>query len=374
MSVPTGQIDTIAANPVRAIGVPSGTVLAPTRLRRAKKAYTTRSVAARIDGSPRGYTLLDGPDVTPRPGDVVLARIEEIGMHTRLESPVSRRQTLFVGDEVLVAYGHRYAPDQFEAEVPGDLRPVHLVAAGGVAALATAKHARVADPTAVRPLGLLADAHGVVNLDRFAPRRLGAETAPHRTGGRPTVIGVLGTSMNSGKSTTVASLIRGLVRSGLRVTAGKATGTGAGGDPNGFADAGASQVLDFTDFGFPTTFRLAHEQVRAILLSLIDELSVPGIDVVVVEIADGLYQHETSNLVADPVFPRVVDRVVFAADGAAGAVGGVGLLRERGVPVTAVSGVLTSAPLAMREARSVLDVPVIETAALREPDVVRAVL
>ncbi len=369
MSVSTG-VGPAVANPVPAQGVSSE--VQPDRLRRLKKAYTTRSVAARIEAAPRGYALLDGPDVVPRPGDVVLARVERLGMHTRLESPVSRRQALFAGDEVLVAYGHRYAPDQFEAEVPDDLRPVHLVAAGGVAAVVTAKHAKISDATVLQPLGLLADARGVVTLSRCAPRALTPEPSPRVDG--PTVIAVLGTSMNSGKSTAVASLVRGLVRSGLRVCAGKATGTGAGGDPNSFADAGAAAVLDFTDFGFPTTFRLEHDQVRALLLSVVDGLSGPDVDVVVVEIADGLHQRETAALVADPVFSRVVDHVVFAADGAAGAIGGVELLRRRGVPVAAVSGVLTSAPLAMREVRSALEVPVVETSALTEPDVLKGVL
>lgn len=379
MSVSTARIDTITDQihtdaAIQADVTSPGTELEPARLRKAKKAYTTRSVAARIDSAPHGYRLVDGPDARPRPGCVVLARVERIGMHTRLESPVSRRQMLYVGDEVLLAYGHRYAPDQFEAEVPGDLRPVHLVAAGGIAGLATAKHAKVSDATALRPLGLLADEHGVVTLDRVAARRLGTETARQTGADRPTVIGVLGTSMNSGKSTTVASIIHGLAGSGLQVSAGKVTGTGSGGDPHGFADAGATRVLDFTDYGFPTTFRLAHERVRDILGSVISDLSAPGTDAIVIEVADGLYQQETANLVADPLFSRLVDRVVFAADGAAGAVGGVGLLRGRGVPVTAVSGVLTSAPLAMREARSVLDVPVVETATFSDPDVVRAVL
>ncbi|MCR3722281.1 MULTISPECIES: DUF1611 domain-containing protein [Prauserella salsuginis group] len=373
MTVSTEQDRTLVP-PTWPEAAPSPTRLSPDRLRRAKKAYTTRFVAAGIDASPEGYGLLDGPDVTPQPGEVVLARVEAIGMHKRLESPVGRRQTLFPGDEILVAYGHRYAPDQFEAVVPGDLGPAHLVAAGGIAALATDKHRDIEDATAIRPLGLLADAHGVVALRRHASRALLPDTTvPARTAG-PAVIGVVGTSMNSGKSTTAGSLIRGLARSGLRVAAGKVTGTGAGGDPHGFVDAGASEVLDFTDFGFPTTFRLAHDEVRAVLLSLVTHLSDPGTDVVVLELADGLYQEETARLLADPLFARVVDRVVFAADGAAGAAGGVALLAERGVPVGAVSGVLTSAPLAMREARSVLDVPVIDTLSLAEPDVATALL
>lgn len=354
---------------------PSPTPLSPDRLRRAKKAYTTRSVAALLDAAPEGYTLVDGSDVVPAPGDVVLARVEEIGKHTRLESPTGRRQTLFVGDEIVVAYGHRYAPDQFEALVPGDLRPAHLVAAGGIAARATEKHHDIDEPTAIRPLGLLADARGVVTMRRHATLTLLPDrTVPSPRLAGPTVVAVVGTSMNSGKSTTVASIIHGLSRSGLRVTAGKVTGTGAGGDPHGFTDAGAEAVLDFTDFGFPTTFRLGHGQVCGILLSMVAQLAGTGTDVIVLEIADGLYQDETARLLADPLFTDVVGHVVFAADGAAGAAGGVALLRGRGVPVAAVSGVVTSAPLAVREARSVLDVPVIDTFAFADPDVATAVL
>ena len=52
--------------------------------------------------------------------------------------------------------------------------------------------------------------------------------------------------MNSGKTTTVAAITHGLTAAGLRVGAMKVTGTGAGGDPFLFADAGAAEVLDFT--------------------------------------------------------------------------------------------------------------------------------
>ena len=35
--------------------------------------------------------------------------------------------------EIMVAYGNRYAPDQFEAELPKTMASCHLAAAGGVA-------------------------------------------------------------------------------------------------------------------------------------------------------------------------------------------------------------------------------------------------
>ncbi|WP_248258746.1 DUF1611 domain-containing protein [Georgenia sp. EYE_87] len=348
------------------------------RLRWAKKAYTTRYLAERLAADARGYGLLTGAEVRPSAGDVVLARVVRLGQHKRLEGPGSRRQTLFVGDEVLVAYGHRYAPDQFEAEVPDDLRHTHLVAAGGLTGVVTGQHARMEDATTLEPLGLLADDQGVVTLGRLAPQRLLPDVpgAPHGRfpTGRPTVIAVLGTSMNSGKSTTLACLVRGLVSSGLAVAAGKVTGTGAGGDPRLFADAGASAVLDFTDFGLPSTFRLDHGRVRALLASLVHALAATGPDVVVVEIADGIYQAETGRLLRDPLFRAVVDRVVFAAGDALGATAGVGLLRAAGIDVAAVSGVLTSSPLATREATAAVDVAVLPTFDLTEPEAATALL
>ena len=76
----------------------------------------------------------------------------------RIELPAGRRSFLYVGDDIIVAYGNRDAPDQFEAEVPSDLNECHLVAAGGIASRLRNKHSGVKCPTRIKPLGLLADA------------------------------------------------------------------------------------------------------------------------------------------------------------------------------------------------------------------------
>ncbi|HRO31366.1 DUF1611 domain-containing protein [Citricoccus sp.] len=349
---------------------------------RIQASYTTRFVARAVEADRAGFHLAAGPTVTPKAGDVVVARVTEILNHKRVETPESRKAILFPGALIMLAYGHRYAADQFLAHVPDSLEPCHLVAAGGVAGMVTEQHVSVDDPTRIEPLGLLADDLGVVNLTRFAPYALNpvpplgaaatelAGTLP----GRPTVIGVLGTSMNSGKSTAMATLVNGLTNAGLTVSAGKSTGTGAGNDPMIYRDGGAAKVLDFTDFGYPTTFRLDFEQVRALTVNVIDALSGTDTDVVVVEIADGVYQGETARLLRDPLFHAVVDRIVFAAGDALGAVAGVGELQAAGLDVAAVSGVLTSSPLATAEARAVLSVPVIDTYALTGAAVSTALL
>jgi hypothetical protein len=346
------------------------------RLGLAKSAYTTRFVSRLIDADARGYGLMTGPHVVPQAGDVVLARVHKLGQHGAIMLPDGRRAALFEGDEILVAYGDRYAPDQFEAEVPDNLGLTNLVAAGGLAGTVVSAHSKMAAPTQIQPLGLLTDARGVVTLRRCAPLATVAPQDAQGLGrvGKPLVIAVLGTSMNSGKTTTVAAIVRGLSKAGLVVGAGKVTGTGAPGDPGLFRDSGASRVLDFTDFGYGSTYRLEHQQVQALLVSLIDELAAAGPDVVVVEIADGLFQSETARLVKDPLFKAQVDKVVFAAGEALGATAGQLLLAGLGLAPVAISGMLTASPLAKREAAAGLDVPVLDKAELASARVAELLL
>jgi len=342
--------------------------------------YTTRHVQAAVAERPSDFHLITGQTVVPHSGDIVLARVREILNHKRIETPESRKAILFEGSLIMLAYGNRYAADQFLAHVPGSLEPCHLVAAGGIAGTVTQAHEKMDFPTVIEPVGLLADDNGVVNLAQFAPYDTPehpeyTSTASANGHGRPEVIAVLGTAMNSGKSTTMACLINGLTQSGRRVAAGKITGTGAGNDPMIYHDAGAQRVLDFTDFGYPTTFQLHMTQLRALTVGIVEELTEADTDVVVIEIADGMYQEETAHLLRDETFQDIVDQVVFAASDALGARAGVQELQSVGLRVAVASGVMTASPLATAEACMVLgDVPVIPTYELTHPDQAAALL
>lgn len=343
-------------SPLVATPTATTTGLEPARLARAKRAFTTR----RAD-----FTLATqlATGIPPTAGDLVLARVQRLGQHPGLQLPSGRRATLFEGDEIVACYGNRYAPDQFEAVVPADLGPCHLVAAGGIAAQAREWHARMKRPTAIEPIGLLADARGrVLNVAQFALRE---DAALPATGTR--VIAVAGTSMNAGKTTAAAHLIRGLAGAGLRVAAAKVTGTGAAGDTMLFADAGASPVLDFTDFGHASTYRLAPAEVEQVLRRAIASLARGAPDVIVFEVADGVFQRETAALLKSAAFRRSVHGIVFAAPDAMGATAGVEWLEQRGLPVLAVAGALTASPLAVREATEATHLPVLGLAELADP-------
>jgi hypothetical protein len=323
------------------------------RLDEARKAFTTRNVDFRI-----ARRLTTG--VTPSAGDLVLARVVSIGHHTRLELATGRRSRLYPGDEIVVAFGARYAPDQFHAEVPDSLDDCDLVAGGGLAGRVIARHARTGRATRIRPIGMLADADGVVlNLKRFA--RKGPPTAK-----RAVVATVCGTSMNSGKTTTAASLIHGLKRAGLKVAGVKVTGTGSGGDLWSMSDAGARLVLDFTDLGHASTAGLPHDEVLRVALALIDLASESGVDVVVVEVADGLLQRETSALLSARTFASRTDSLFFAAGEALGVVAGVQWIRKRNLPLVAVSGLVSVSPLGAAEAAEATGASVVTIQELEE--------
>jgi len=324
------------------------------RLARARKAFTTR----RVDFALCRRLLRDG---APRAGDLVLARVEAVGQHQRIELHGGRRAKLYERDEVVVAYGARYAPDQFHAKVPDNLGPCDLVAGGGVAGEVTARHSRMGRPTRLVPIGLLADREGrALNLSRFAARHAPAKQSP-------TVIVVAGTSMNAGKTTTAASLIRGLTRAGLCVGAGKLTGTGSGGDVWSMSDAGAETVLDFTDAGHATTAGTSLSQLQHIAEVIIGGLAAAGADILVLEVADGLLQTETAALLSSPAFLARVDGVLFAAGEAMGAAAGVDWMRRNAAPVLAISGLVSASPLGREEAEAATGLPVATISDLTDP-------
>jgi UDP-N-acetylmuramyl tripeptide synthase len=142
------------------------------------------------------------------------------------------------------------------------------------------------EPTKLRPVGLLSGADGrVLNVADYALPDLPANDTV-------TVFGVLGASMNSGKTTAASSLAHGLKRAGHAVAGVKATGTGAFRDFNSYEDAGAA-ALDFTDVGMATTFRMPLERIERGFDTLVATAAARGAEVVVVEIADGVFQQET---------------------------------------------------------------------------------
>jgi hypothetical protein len=338
----------------------------PGRLRSAKPSIITRHTAGLLASDPQIGLL---PTGSPRAGDVMLARVDEVGTLNWLERPDGRKATLFVGDEVIVAYGARYATNVYGGIVPDDLGPCDLLACGGMAGRVVDPHLVGIRPTRLTPIGLVIDGLGqVLNIRAFAPvTPLSAPPAVH-----PTVIAVVGTSMDAGKTTVAGSLIRGLTAAGHRVAAAKITGTGSGKDRWLLTDAGAWPVFDMVDAGMPSTHQIPATELDAGYFGMLSALAEPHPDVIVVEIADGLAYVDNVRLLCEPLVRATIGGVIFAAVDALGAQSGYNLLSSWGLRVLAISGLVTSSPLSQREASGLIDVPVVATFDLANPDVAAA--
>jgi hypothetical protein len=294
----------------------------------------------------------------PRTGDLLFAEVLDLGRHYRMEVRSGLTMHLFPGDLIVGAFGNRYATDQYEGYVPS--RPVEgcdLLSVGGVCGQVASQHASmVLDPTRLRILGLVSDKDGrPINQCAFGlPPYVLSDSLESSTA---EVILIVGSAMNSGKTTTAGTLARALSRANFSVAAGKITGTAAGKDARFFEACGARPVLDFTSAGYPSTYMLSLEELLGIYNSILGHLRAANPDYIILEIADGIFQRETRMMLGSEVLLDSVDHVFFAASDSLSAESGVRSMREYGLPVRAIAGSVTQSPLASREAEETLGMP-----------------
>jgi hypothetical protein len=210
------------------------------------------------------------------------------------------------------------------------------------------------EPTSVKLIGFCCDSNDQVINTKFYKKERIAFRGEHNM----KVILSIGSTMDSGKTTTAAFVARGLSMADYKVGFVKLTGTCFTKDREFVLDCGASIVADFSDLGFPSTFMCSKEDILDIYQTLLDDLSAQNLDYLVMEIADGLLQRETNFLLNDKSFMNTIHKVVFSCGDSLSAYYGVQLLKNWGIKVNAVSGIFTMSPLLIQEVQANLQVPV----------------
>jgi dethiobiotin synthetase len=291
----------------------------------------------------RHYHLLGHESATPRVGDVALVEVVEVGQHSRLSTLPDAKQRLYRGDLLVGVFGNRYATDAYEAEVR-TTDELHILTDAGMIGTVLSRHRDVRPPTTLRFMGFVADeADRQVNL-----KALHRQGSPPEAG--PTnIILIVGTAMNSGKTTVAAKLVKALLWRGVRVAACKLTGSVCQKDQTEMRAAGAQDVRDFSDYGFPSTYLAEPEELLDLFGRMTADAARVRPDLVVMEVADGLLQRETKLLLEHEAIRRRIAGVLLAAPCAASALFALAQLASLDHQVVAVSGRVTNSPLAMRE-------------------------
>lgn len=337
------------------IAIPTNSFAIRTLLRQAKWSFATRRVR-QVDACGLSQDFKRAIA-----GDLVLGRVTTISSHRRIQLPTGRPSTLYPGDVVVLAVGARYAADQFEGYAEIDPRGADMLAGGGCIGRMVVRNERVKPPTRVEPIGLIKNADDrIINLRDYALPDIKAHTTIP-------VICVVGSGMNGGKTTATAALIFGLRQAGFKVAGLKGTGTGAYGDFNAYEDAGAQYVGDFTDTGMVTTYLEPKSRIVPAIDRLLVEAEAQGCDVAVLEIADGVLQRETIELLEDPMVRGRMSGFIYACGDALSAAGGVHALRGFGIRTAAITGIVSCSPLAAAEATAATGVEVVTKQGLSDP-------
>ena len=299
----------------------------------------------------------DVPDA-PAVGDLLLCEVVRTGIHGRIETMSGGRSKLYPGDHIVCVPGARYATSLLRATAEVGLETADMISASGVCGRVVSRNRGVSTPTKLRVLAQGFKDGAPVNIRSFA---LGT---PAEEVSVPRWILVVGSAMDSGKTTACSSLVRGLAQSGARVGAMKLTGTASSRDVGSFRDAGATVVLDFLDAGWPSTAGCVGPQLVDIVATLAGHLRATPIDCGVIEIADGLLQPETAAMVQELPGALGEFETVLTVRESLAAVAGVELMGRWGHRVSAVAGLVTNDPLSSREIEQVCGVPCVPTAQL----------
>ncbi|MHC4841923.1 MAG: hypothetical protein ACYTDT_13380 [Planctomycetota bacterium] len=306
----------------------------------------------------RNYTRVDS---APRVGDVVYGRIASIGEHGSLENKQGRIHAIHNGSYAIFVFGNRYATDYYEALVPDEPTPrVDLVARSGVIGKVRQKNALVKEPTQVKILGHVCDEKGnTINTLDHSLVKISKDHDMRKK--RAKMILNIGTSMNSGKSTTAKSCCWALTTMGYTVRGAKVTGTASLKDILHMQDAGAEKIADFTHLGYPATYMLSAQECESIFHTLDLKYGNNPKNYWVVEIADGVLQRETEMLLQSKVVRDRIHKLIFSAGDSLGVQGGIQILKEKyGLAPDAISGRCTSSSLGIDEIRSIIDIPVFD--------------
>lgn len=290
-------------------------------------------------------------------GDLAVFEIVELGKHVTAQMSDGKIRNIFPGDFIVATFADRYATSQFEGYVPTTFMPTYdILGAGGVIGIVKSKNYLLKDiePTTVKLIGYCCDENDQVINTKFYNKERKAFRGEHNM----KIILSVGSTMDSGKTTTAAFVARGLSMADYKVGFVKLTGTCFTKDREFVLDCGASIVADFSDLGFPSTFMCSKDDILDIYQTLLDNLAVENLDYLVIEIADGLLQRETQFLLNDKAFMKTIHNVVFSCGDSLSAYYGVQLLKEWGISVSAVSGIFTMSPLLIQEVECNLRVPV----------------
>jgi hypothetical protein len=281
-------------------------------------------------------------DISPDMGTVLAVQVlQDKSRYNELELPSGRMSKLKKDDIIAVALGERMALKGFVGYLPKKVEindVIHLLNLGGIAGICTSTNVHeVGEPMRIRVLGGITRQGKLLNINQgslFHP-------APALKSDIPLII-ITATSMDSGKTTVAAEVIKTLTRIGMRLAAAKVTGVGAMRDLYKMEDYGVSRSVSFVDAGIPSTANVDDETVVAVAKGALNYLAKDKPDAIIVEFGDGILgNYGVMPILRDRQIQKHVRLHIGCARDPVGAVKLAEECARIGLPIDIMSGPVT---------------------------------
>lgn len=295
--------------------------------------------------------------LSTRQGTVLAAQVlHDKSIYNEMELPTGRMSKLKKDDIIAVALGERMALKGFVGHLPKTLKTddvINLLNIGGVAGICTSANVKeVGEPLRIRVLGGIERNGKLLNIGQAALFR----PASKLKSDIPLIMITAG-SMDSGKTTVAAEIIKTLTRIGMRLAAAKLTGVGAMRDLYKMEDYGVYESVSFVDAGITSTANVDHETVIKVGKGALNYLSRGRPDAILVELGDGVIgKYGVLPLLMDREIQKNVRLHIACARDPAGAIKLVEDCAKIGLPVDIISGPITDNEVGKSIIREHLDV------------------
>jgi hypothetical protein len=278
----------------RRVGILPVASLEIARLDTAIQTYVTR----RVPRSCMATLLMDHS--LPSAGDLVLARVSTTDRFDFVESAEATMSLIESGEEVVVCFGGRNESTDVATDV------MQLINPAGIAAQVTKHHPPLVRTTGLEYIGRLGDAKGrTLNISQWAiPSGLGLYIS------QP-IIALISERHLPGESCRAADIIRGLSGAGFKVGAANVTGVPGCWKTGLLRNAGAHVAVDITDAGYVGIEGQDPEVLERIFLALSGYLAASGADIMVLEIEQGVFGHDTAAIISMPSFQSRISTVIL---------------------------------------------------------------
>lgn len=293
--------------------------------------------------------------LSPLAGDVVVVRaLSESVTYGNLELPSGRLAKINTGDVLLGTLGTRRALKGFVGDVPETIKKgdrLSLLNMGGVVGVCKGHHSSFSDAIGLEVLGAVSDFSGQpVNIGQVALAR-----SNYLELGAPVVI-VAGTCMNSGKTVAATEIIKQAAHAGLKVAGAKLSGVACLRDTLNMEDHGAIATASFLDCGLPSTAGV--DDLAPAAKGILNHLNTFEPDLIIAELGDGIIGgYSVDSILTDADIREATSAFVFCASDYVGVIGGVEVLKQKGISIDVVAGSVTDSKMGEDFIQNVLGLP-----------------